>query len=89
MRFAKDHLAFMVSGKKSGVILIGLPVYAAWLFSLSAFNILSLFSIFGVLILCDRRYFCSGTVCVDFCRLLVCSWTSLSLGYGNFLDQCY
>ena len=49
MRSSQDLLAFMVSGEKSGVILIGLPLYVTWPFSLTAFNILSLFSRFGVL----------------------------------------
>ena len=48
MRSAQDLLAFMVSGEKSGVILIGLPLYVTWHFSLTAFNILSLFSTFLV-----------------------------------------
>ena len=51
MRSAQDLLAFMVSGEKFGVILIGLPLYVTWPFSLAAFNILSLFSTFGVLII--------------------------------------
>ena len=34
-------LAFIVSVEKSGVILIGLPLYVTWSFSLAAFNILS------------------------------------------------
>jgi hypothetical protein len=37
----QDLLAFIVSGKKSGVILIYLPLYVTWHFSLTAFNILS------------------------------------------------
>jgi hypothetical protein len=44
-------LDFIVSVAKSGVILIGLPLYVTWLFSLAAFNILSLFCAFGVLII--------------------------------------
>ena len=51
MKSAQDLLAFMVSGEKSAVILIGLPLYVTWPFSLTAFNILSLFSTFGVLII--------------------------------------
>ena len=42
MRSAQDLLAFMVSGEKSGVVLIGLPLYVTWPFSLTAFNILCL-----------------------------------------------
>jgi hypothetical protein len=34
----QDHLAFIVSGEKSGVILIGLPLYVTCPFSLPAFN---------------------------------------------------
>jgi hypothetical protein len=48
---AQDLLAFIVSGEKMGVIMIGLPLYVIWPFSLRAFNILSLFSAFGVLII--------------------------------------
>ena len=51
MRYAQDLLAFKVSGDKSGKILIGLPLYVTWPFSLTAFNILSLFSAFDVLII--------------------------------------
>ena len=51
MRSAQDLLAFMVSGEKSGVILIGLPLYVTWPFPFTAFNIISLFTKFGVLII--------------------------------------
>ena len=51
MTSVQAHLAFIVSGEKSGVILICLPLYVTWPFSLTAFNILSLFSAFGVLII--------------------------------------
>ena len=51
MRSAQDLLAFIVLGEKSALILIGLPLYVTWPFSLTAFNILSLFSTFGVLII--------------------------------------
>jgi hypothetical protein len=36
----QDLRAFIVSGEKSGVILIGLPLYVTLPFSLNAFNIL-------------------------------------------------
>ena len=48
MTSAQDLLTFIVSGEKSGVILIGLPLYGAWLFSFTVFNILFLFCTFGV-----------------------------------------
>jgi hypothetical protein len=51
MTFAQHLLAFIVSGEKSGVILIGLPLYVTCHFPLIALNILSLFSAFGVLII--------------------------------------
>jgi hypothetical protein len=51
MTYAQDLLAFIVSGEKSGVILTGLSLYITWPFPLTAFNILSLFSAFGVLII--------------------------------------
>jgi hypothetical protein len=43
--------AFRVSVEKSSVFLIGLPLYVTWPFSLIAFNILSLFCAFYVLII--------------------------------------
>ena len=51
MTSSQDLLAFLISGEKSAVILIGLPLYVTRHFSLTAFNILSLFSIFRVLII--------------------------------------
>ena len=51
MTSAPDLLDFIVSCEKSGVILIGLPLFVTLLFSLTAFNIISLFSAFGVLII--------------------------------------
>jgi hypothetical protein len=74
----QDPLAFRVSVVKSDIILIGLPLYVAWPFSLTYFNTLSLFCVFSVLI-CDRRDFCSGPIYLVFCRLLVCLWPSLSI----------
>ena len=50
-------LAFIVSVEKSGVILIGLPIYVTLPFSLTAFNILSLFSAFFVLIIMCQEEF--------------------------------
>jgi hypothetical protein len=54
MTSAQDLLSFRVSGEKSGIIQIGLPLYATCTFSLTAFNILSLFCAFGVLIIITR-----------------------------------
>ena len=48
IKSAQDLLVFMVSGEKSVVILIGLPLYVTCPFSLTALSILSLFSTFGV-----------------------------------------
>jgi hypothetical protein len=45
-------LAFSVCVEKSGVILIGLPLYVMWPFSLATHNIRSLLCAFSVL-LCD------------------------------------
>ena len=44
-------LAFIISVEKFVVILIGLSLYVTWPFSLAAFNILSLFCVFSVLIM--------------------------------------
>jgi hypothetical protein len=57
MTSAQDLLAFIISVEMSGVILIGLPLYVTWTFSLTAFNILSFFSIFGVLIIMCQEEF--------------------------------
>ena len=46
-----DLLDFIVSNEKSGVILIGLPLYVTWSFSFAALNIFSLFCMFSVLII--------------------------------------
>ena len=51
MKFNQALLAFIVSIEKSGVILVFLPLYVTWSFSLAAFNILSLLSTFNVLII--------------------------------------
>ena len=40
-------LAFSDSVEKSGVILISLPLYDTWIFSLAAFDILFLFCAFS------------------------------------------
>ena len=51
MTSVQDLLAFIVSGEKSGVILIGLHLYVTWDFSLSAFNIFSLFFVLSVMVI--------------------------------------
>jgi hypothetical protein len=58
----QDLLAFIVSVEKSAIILIGLPLYLYLPFSLTAFNILSLFSSVVVLIImCWEEFlFCSS-----------------------------
>ena len=53
MTTTQDVLAFTVSVEKSGVILIGLSLP----FSRTAFNILSLFYVFGVLIIMCQEGF--------------------------------
>jgi hypothetical protein len=44
-------LNFSVSIEKTGIIMIGLPLYVTWPFSRAPFNILSLFCAFSVLII--------------------------------------
>jgi hypothetical protein len=51
MTSVQDLLAFRISVEKTGVILIGLPLYVIWPFSLTALNILSLFCAFSILII--------------------------------------
>jgi hypothetical protein len=53
----QDLLAFIVSDEKSGVILIVLPLYVSLPFTLTGFNILSLFSAFVVLIIMCQEEF--------------------------------
>jgi hypothetical protein len=79
MPSAQEFLDFRISGEKSGVILIGLPLYVSWRFPLTIFNILSLFCAFGVLSY-DRKNISSGPVYLEFCRLIVFLWEFLSLG---------
>jgi hypothetical protein len=62
MTTAQDLLTFIVSGEKSGVNLTGLPLFVSLPFFLTAFNILSLFCAFGVLIVMCREKFISGSV---------------------------
>jgi hypothetical protein len=50
----QDILAFRISVEKLVVILIHLPFYVTWPFSLTSFNILSLFYTFSVLIIMWR-----------------------------------
>jgi hypothetical protein len=64
--------------EKSGIFLIGLPLYDAWTFPLSAFNILSLFCTFSP-ILCTRKIFFSGPIYFEIYRLLVHVQPILSL----------
>ena len=56
----QDFLAFIVSIEKSGVILIGLPLYVTWPFSVAALSALSLFYMFSVLII-----MCQGDILVQ------------------------
>ena len=51
MTSVQNLLAFKVSVEKSGVILIGLPLFVTSLFPLTAFNIFSLVCAFSVLII--------------------------------------
>jgi hypothetical protein len=47
MTSAQALLAFIIFGRKSGIILIGLPLYVTWLLSLAAFNVIFLFCVFS------------------------------------------
>jgi hypothetical protein len=68
---AQAFLAFGVSIEYLGVIMIGLPLSVTWLFSLAAFNILSSFCIFTVLIIMQQKDFFSGQIYLVFCKHLV------------------
>jgi hypothetical protein len=60
--------------------MLGLPLYVTWPFSFTAFNnILSFLCIW-----CFDYYVTGGIfsdpIYLEFCRFLVCSWASMSLG---------
>ena len=50
MTSVQDFMALRLSVEKSGLILIGLPLCVTWPISLTAFNFISLFCSFNVLI---------------------------------------
>ena len=79
-----DLLALTVSGEKSGVILIVLPVYVTRAFPLTAFDILSLFSAFVVLIImCQEEFlFWSSLFGVVYASCMVMAISFLR--YGKF-----
>ena len=61
---SQDLLAFIVSVEKSGVILIGLPLYITCSVFLNAFSIFSLFQTFGVLTtMCLEKYLFWSNLC--------------------------
>ena len=65
----QDLLTFMVSIEKSGVSLIGFPLYVTWPFSFAALNILSLFCMFCVLIIIWRGDFFIQSIQCSVCFL--------------------
>jgi len=75
MTSVQDLLAFIDSGKKSVVILIGLPLYVTLPFP-------SVLLIFFLCFLhwCDRSSFFTGPIYLEFCWLLVFLRESLSFG---------
>jgi hypothetical protein len=81
----QDLLDFIVSGEKSGIILIVCLYMLLDLFPLLllTFYLYLLHLLFCLL--CVGRNFFSGPVYLEFCRLLVCSWAYFSLGQGSFL----
>jgi hypothetical protein len=63
MTSVQGLLAFRVSVEKSDVILIGMPLYVTWLFPFTAFNIISLFCTFSVLIImCQEDFLFSSNL---------------------------
>ena len=62
MRSNQDLLAFIASGEKSGVILIGLGYLPYLNFSLTVFVCFVLFSAFDVLIIMCREEFLFGVL---------------------------
>jgi hypothetical protein len=64
----------MVSIEKSAVILMHLPLYVVCLFSLTAFNILSLFSVFVVLMIIYHVVVLFGQISLVSWQLPVAKW---------------
>ena len=79
MRSSQELWAFIDSCVNAEVMLISLTLYVTWSFSVTALNI-SLITAFDILIIFARNTFCAVPVCLKFCRLLVYSLASLSLG---------
>jgi len=59
----------MISTGKYTVILIGLPLYVAWSFSLASFNVLSLFYKFNVLVVRKYKGYHYSSICCSLCLL--------------------
>ena len=76
MRSNQDLLAFIASGEKSGVILIGLGYLPYLNFSLTVFVCFVLFCFIRLVfwLLGERRNFFSGPNYLEFCRPFLCSW---------------
>jgi hypothetical protein len=67
-------LAFKIPVEKSEVILMSLPLHVICFFSLTTFNILSLFSVFVVLMMICQGQFYFGQVSLGSWRLPVPEW---------------
>lgn len=76
-------LSFKFSIEKLGVILIGSAFIYYVVFFLAAFDILSLFHMFMVLLLCAKVNFFSGSIYLVFCMLLVL-WIGIFFRLGMF-----
>jgi hypothetical protein len=81
---AQDLLAFIVTGEKCGVILIGLPLYVIDFFPLLLLIFFLCFVHLVFCLLCDGRNFFSVPMCLMFYRLSVCSWVFFFFKYGKF-----
>lgn len=57
MTSAQELLGFKVFVEKSGIILVGLPFFVTWPSSFTAFNSLSLFCSFSILIIMWQEVF--------------------------------
>lgn len=66
------------------LVVMGLPLYATWLYSVAALNILSSFCPFSILIFMWHETFFSGLVYLFLCMPLIPGWLSFSLDLGIF-----
>lgn len=67
----RSFMAFKISTEKLDAILMAQPLYVLWILNHVAFNILSFFCMFSILIILEGRIIVSGPVYLVFSILLI------------------